>query len=65
VTAEEGLKRTEELLDRLEQARAELERVAESGDSDKAIDVLAELAEIAKQVEAELARTRREAEQST
>jgi hypothetical protein len=63
VTAEEGLKRTEELLDRLEQARAELERVAESGDSDKAIDVLAELAEIAKQVEAELARTRREAEQ--
>jgi hypothetical protein len=63
VTSEEGLKRTEELLDRLEQARAELEQVAEGGDSDKAIEILAELAEIAKQVEAELARTRRAAEQ--
>lgn len=63
MSAEEGLKRTEELLDRLEQARAELERVAESGDSDKAIEILGELAEIAKQVEAELARARREAEQ--
>lgn len=62
MSAEEGLKRTEELLDRLEQARAELERVAEGGDSDKAIEILAELAEIAKQVETELARTRREAE---
>jgi hypothetical protein len=62
VTSEEGLKRTEELLDRLEQARAELERVSETGDSDKAIEILAELAEIAKQVEAELAHTRRTAE---
>lgn len=62
MSAEEGLKRTEELLDRLEQARAELERVSETGDSDKAIEILAELAEIAKQVEAELVRTRRAAE---
>lgn len=60
---EESLKRTEELLDRLERARAELERVAAGEDEEKAIDVLAELAEIAKQVEAELAKARREAEE--
>lgn len=59
---EESLKRTEELLERLERARAELERVAAGGDEEKAIDVLAELAEIAKQVEAELAKARREAD---
>lgn len=63
MTAEDSLKRTEELLDRLEKARAELEQVAAGGDSDKAIEVLAELAEIAKQVEAELAQARRDAEQ--
>ena len=60
---EESLKRTEELLERLERARAELERVAAGEDEDKAIDVLTELAEIAKQVEAELAKARREAEE--
>ena len=59
---EESLKRTEELLERLERARAELERVAAGEDEEKAIDVLSELAEIAKQVEVELAKVRREAE---
>jgi hypothetical protein len=58
--AEESLHRAEELLERLERARARLEQTA---DSDEAIDVLAELAEIAKQVEAEIERARREAEQ--
>ncbi len=58
--AEESLKRAEELLDRLEQARARLEQTA---DSEEAIDVLGEHAEIAKQVEAEIERARREAEQ--
>jgi hypothetical protein len=57
--AEESLQRAEELLERLERARARLE---ETGDSEEAIDVLAELAEIAKQVEAEIERARREAE---
>ena len=61
--AEDSLKRTEELLERLEKARAELERVAAGEDEEKAIDVLAELSEIAKQVEAELAKARRAAEE--
>ena len=56
--AEESLKRAEDLLDRLEQAR---ERLEATQDPDAAIDILAELAEIAKQVEAELEQARREA----
>jgi hypothetical protein len=57
--AEEALRRAEELLDRLEATRARLES---SDDPEEAIDVLGELAEIAKQVEAEIERARREAE---
>jgi hypothetical protein len=62
MSAEDSLRRAEELLDRLERTRAELERVAGSEDSEAAIEVLSELAEIAKAVEAELVRARREAE---
>jgi hypothetical protein len=58
LTAEDALGRAEELLQKLEQARAKLEQTE---DPEAAIDVLSELAEIAKQVEAELARARREA----
>ena len=58
--AEDALRRAEELLDRLEQTRARLEV---TGDPDEAIDVLTELAEIAKQVEAEIEQARREADQ--
>ena len=57
--AEDALKRAEELLERLEQTRARLEATA---DPDQAIDVLTELAEIAKQVEAEVEQARREAD---
>jgi hypothetical protein len=57
--AEESLRRAEELLERLEQARARLE---ETSDPEQAIEVLAELAEIAKQVEAQIEQARREAE---
>jgi hypothetical protein len=57
-SAEESLKRAEELLGRLEQTR---ERLEAADDPDAAIDILAELAEIAKQVEAELEDARREA----
>lgn len=57
--AEDALRRAEELLDRLEQTRARLEVTA---DPDHAIDVLTELAEIAKQVEAEIELARREAD---
>jgi hypothetical protein len=63
VSAEDSLCRAEELLERLEKARAELERVAGTEDSEAAIEVLTELAEIAKQVEAELSRARRDAEE--
>jgi hypothetical protein len=62
VPGEEALKRAEQLLARLEETRGELERVAASEDTEGAIDVLNELAEIAKAVEAELARARREAD---
>jgi hypothetical protein len=58
---DESLARAEELLARLEATRAELERLAKAEDAERAIDVLTELAEIAKEVEAELARARREA----
>jgi exonuclease VII small subunit len=56
--AEDSLGRAEELLDRLEQTRARLESVE---DPEAAIDILGELAELARQVEAELERARREA----
>ncbi len=62
MSAEESLKRAEELLAQLEATRAELERAAERDDAESAIDVLGELADLARQVEAELARARREAE---
>lgn len=57
--AEDALRRAEELLERLEETRARLETTA---DPDQAIDVLTELAEIAKQVEAEIEQARREAD---
>ena len=58
MSAEESLKRAEDLLERLEQTRARLESTT---DPDAAIDILGELAEIAKLVEAELEKARREA----
>lgn len=57
--AEDSLRRAEELLERLEATRAKLEATS---DPEQAIDVLGELAEIAKQVEAEIEQARREAE---
>ena len=59
MSSEDSLKRAEELLDRLERARAKLEQTK---DPDEAITILGELAEIAKEVEAELARAKREAD---
>jgi hypothetical protein len=47
------------LLARVEEVRARLEATT---DPEEAVDVLAELAEIAKQVEAEVERARQEAE---
>jgi hypothetical protein len=57
VTAEESLDRAEQLLERLEEARGRLEAAT---DPDQAIEVLSELSEIAKEVEAELAKAKRD-----
>jgi poly(A) polymerase Pap1 len=54
----EPVRRLQELLDRLEQTRAELESTE---DPEKAVQVLQELAELAKEVQAEVERARREA----
>ena len=59
---EESLRRAEHLLERLESTRAELDRLAAEDDAERAIDVLAELAELAKEVEAELARAREQSD---
>jgi exonuclease VII small subunit len=56
---EERLKSAEELLDRLERTRARLE---ETKDPDEAIEILTELAQIAKEVETQLQQAKREAE---
>jgi len=62
MTGQDSLRRAEELLDRLERARAELEKASEGGDADAAIEILTELAAIAKEVEAQLGQAKRDAE---
>jgi exonuclease VII small subunit len=59
MSAEDRLKNAEALLDRLERSRARLEQTS---DPDEAIEVLQELAEIAKEVESQLQQAKREAE---
>jgi len=60
MTTGDSLGRAEQLLARLEATRAELDEVAAGEDSERAIEVLGRLSELAKEVEAELARARRE-----
>jgi hypothetical protein len=62
VSAEDSLTRAEQLLARLEAARAELEQLSEADDAQRALDVLGELAELSKAIEEELQRAKREAE---
>ena len=62
MSAEDALARAEELLERLERARAELERLTEADEADKALEVLTELAGLSKAIEEELQRAKREAE---
>ena len=64
MTLDASLARTEELLARLNERRDELERLASATDvdADAAVDVISELAEIAKEIEAELVRARASAE---
>jgi hypothetical protein len=61
-SAEEALGRAEQLLVRLEAARAELEQLSQADDAERALDVLGELAELSKAIEEELQRAKREAE---
>lgn len=60
--ADEALNRAEELLERLQATRDELERLAVAEDAESAVEVLAELAEVAKEVEVELAKARSRAQ---
>jgi hypothetical protein len=62
VSSDESLERAEELLARLEATRAELERLADRNDAEKALEVLNELSDLAKAVEDELERAKRAAE---
>jgi hypothetical protein len=64
MSTDESLTRAEELLKRVEAARAELEQlsVAEGASPDRAIELLGELSELAKAVEEELTRAQRAAE---
>jgi hypothetical protein len=64
VSTDESLTRAEELLKRVEDVRAELEKIseAEDGSPERAIELLGELSELAKAVEEELTRAQREAD---
>jgi hypothetical protein len=57
---DEALARAEELLGQLNQRREDLERLAAADevDGDAAVDLISELAELARQIEAELTRAR-------
>ena len=61
-TADEALGRAEELLERLKATRDELEKLAAAEDAESAVEVLTELADLAKEVEVELAKARSRAE---
>ena len=59
-TVDEALARAEELLARLNERREALERLAEADEieGDAAVDLIAELAELAREIETELTRAR-------
>jgi hypothetical protein len=59
-TVDEAIGRAEELLAKLNEQRSELERLAEADDVDgeAAVELIADMAELARQIEAELTRAR-------
>ena len=61
-SADEALGRAEELLERLKATREALERLAAQENAEAAVEVLTELADLAKEVEAELAKARARAD---
>jgi hypothetical protein len=66
LATEDSLSRAEELLAKLEAARGELDELAQVGAEkaapERALEILAELSELAKAVEEELERAKRAAE---
>jgi hypothetical protein len=58
----EALGRAQELLERLQAKLADLERGAETGETDGAVDDLTQIAEIAKEIETEVQRARQAAD---
>jgi hypothetical protein len=58
----EALQHAEELVERLRGKLDQLEALAEGGDVDRAVDDLAEIASIAKEIEAEILRVRQAAD---
>jgi hypothetical protein len=65
-SVDDALAKAEELLAQLNERRDELERLAAADDvdGDAAVDLIAELAELARQIEAELTRARHLADAS-
>jgi hypothetical protein len=66
-SVDDALGRAEELLERLNERREQLERLAEADDVDgeAAVDLISELAELAREIEAELTRARTLADAET
>jgi len=58
----DAVARLQELLEKVESARAQLET---ADDPERAVEILQELADLAKEVQAEVERARREADAST
>jgi hypothetical protein len=65
VSSEESLAKAEQLLARLEATRAELEKLSEAEDAERALDILTELADLSRQVEDELQRAKRQADEES
>ena len=62
MSANESLGRAQELAERLRAKLDDLEKLAEAGDVDAAVDDLAAIAELAKEIEAEVQRARASAD---
>ena len=65
MSSTDSLTRAHELLERLQATLADLERRADSGDTDGAIDDLTAAAELAKEIEVEVQRARTAADAGT
>ena len=61
--SDDALTRAEQLLQRLESTRGELEKLSQTDDADRALEILSELADLSRQVEEELQRAKRQAEE--